>query len=176
MEAIESLPLDLRACVTYAKTPEGALRIEANLLPADGADNRRMVTIRECGQDPNAIEIVDDATAMALLVPYNDGEEFRRSIQLAIIECHPDALEDRFAQLVVDLRSSESVEELTRLLQSLSNPSAIRIIEELIALRAAVEASTPSRAEKRRLLYRTNELVFLFARFLDSTDSQEPPT
>jgi len=151
--------------VSCSTGPAGEVRVEVF---ADGQGTSRTLTIRPCLGDPLTAEFEFDESVQLQIVPCVDPAEFQQAIQRAILECVPENLDDQFAQLMVDLRSSESLEELQRQLRTLTDPAARTIIEQLIVLREAVEVSNPSRAEKRRLLHRTNEALLLFANFLAS--------
>ncbi len=166
IEAIEGLPPDFLPRVSYSKTPEGYVRVDLQPAPPDG--EARSMTIRPCPNNPLKVELLDADAAHLEYVPCVSTAEFRQLIQRAIFECLPEGLEEQFAQLMVDLRNSESVEVLERQLSILDDPAARKIVEEMIALREAVEKSNPTRAEKRQLLHRTNEVLVAFAAYLAS--------
>ncbi len=156
VQAIESAPPEAFPRVSYSEGPDGVIRIAVFL---EGQQTCRALTIRPCPSDPLSAELVLDETARVQIVSCDDPKKVQRAIHRAILECVPESFDDQFAQLMVDLRGSESLEELQRQLRSLADPAARTIIEQLMVLREAVE-----------LLHRTNEVLLLFAAFLASKD------
>lgn len=175
VEAIDTLTLDAIARVSYVKCARCAgVDIHVTVVSEDAEEFRTLI-IRQCSDDPNTVEIVEEGSNSRQLVPCVNAHEFRAALQRTIVEWIPENLDAQFVQLMDDLRCSESDEELQRQLRSLVDPAARAIVEELIALRKAVEDPNPTREEKRDVLRRTNQFLVMFAQYLASRDCSATP-